>query len=284
MGVTHIIRGKEHLTNQTRQEFMYRHFGWKYPEAIHYGRMKITGASLSKSKIVQGMREGVYRSWDDPRLATFAALRRRGIQVEAIRQLVIDVGPKTQDVTLSWDNLYAHNRKIIEPESDRYFFIPKPAKMTISAVSQPFKTEIPLHPDYPKRGFRRFHVQPKNGVAEFWIAKNDVKKMEKGQIIRLMELFNVRIDSLSKNGVTATFHSQEYEEARKVKAPLIHWLPNTVDGRCQVVMSDASIVEGFVEEACKKLQVDTIVQFERFGFVRIDSNEEVTIGAYYCHR
>jgi glutamyl-tRNA synthetase len=84
--------------------------------------------------------------------------------------------------------------------------------------------------------------------------------------------------------VTATFHSQEYEEARKVKAPLIHWLPNTVDARCQVVMPDASIVEGFVEEDCKRLQVDTIVQFERFGFVRIDSNEEAMSGAYYCHR
>ncbi len=284
MGVTHIIRGKEHLTNQTRQEFMYRHFGWKYPEAIHYGRMKITGASLSKSKIVQGMREGVYKSWDDPRLATFAALRRRGIQTEAIRQLVIDVGPKTQDVTLSWDNLYAHNRKIIESGANRYFFIPEPAAMTIGAVSHPFISEIPLHPDYPKRSLRRFHIQPENGATEFWVAKKDLEKMEKGQIIRLMELFNVRIESVSKSSVTATFHSQEYKEARKVKAPLIHWLPKTMDATCQVMMPDASIVEGFVEEDCKKLRVDTIVQFERFGFVRIDSNEEAAIGAYYCHR
>ena len=54
MGVTHIIRGKEHLTNQVRQEYMYRYLGWDYPETIHYGRLKITGAFLSKSKIVQG--------------------------------------------------------------------------------------------------------------------------------------------------------------------------------------------------------------------------------------
>ena len=42
LGITHIIRGKEHLTNQVRQEYMYGHLGWKYPEAIHYGRLKIT--------------------------------------------------------------------------------------------------------------------------------------------------------------------------------------------------------------------------------------------------
>ncbi|MDX1813783.1 MAG: glutamate--tRNA ligase, partial [Candidatus Bathyarchaeia archaeon] len=52
MGITHIIRGKEHLTNQARQEYMYKHFGWEYPETIHYGRLKNTGASLSKSEIV----------------------------------------------------------------------------------------------------------------------------------------------------------------------------------------------------------------------------------------
>jgi glutamyl-tRNA synthetase len=114
MGITHIIRGKEHLTNMVRQEYMYRHLGWQYPEAIHYGRLKITGAYLSKSKIVQGIREGLYEDWDDPRLATFAALRRRGITPEAIKKFIIDVGPKTSDVVLSWENLVR-----IQPQNPR---------------------------------------------------------------------------------------------------------------------------------------------------------------------
>lgn len=284
MGVTHIIRGKEHLTNQTRQEFMYRYFGWTYPEAIHYGRMKITGASLSKSKIVQGMREGVYESWDDPRLATFAALRRRGIQADAIKRLIIDVGPKTQDVTLSWENLYSHNRRIIEPKANRYFFVPDPKKMIVIGLSKSFVTRIPLHPDYTERGFRQFNVKPKDGVAEFWVTSKDIEKMKKGKVIRFMELFNVRIDSIEKDVVKAVFHSQEYGEAKKVKAPLIHWLPENVDVKCKVVLPDVSVADGLIEEGCQQLQVDTIVQFERFGFVRIDSNEGGLITAYYCHR
>jgi glutamyl-tRNA synthetase len=284
MGVTHIIRGKEHLTNQTRQEFMYRYFGWKYPEAIHYGRMKITGASLSKSKIVQGMREGTYKSWDDPRLATFAALRRRGIQVEAIRQLIIDVGPKTQDVTLSWENLYAYNRRIVEPKANRYFFIPDPVAMTVNALRHPFLAKIPLHPDHPERGFRQFHITPENEVATFWVTTKDAEKMEKGQIIRLMELFNIRVETLQKDAITAVFHSQEYETAKKAKAPLIHWLPRDMNSKCLVVLPDASSIEGFAEDPCKKLRAGTIVQFERFGFVRVDSNKEGLVQAYYCHR
>lgn len=284
MGVTHIIRGKEHLTNQTRQEFMYRYFGWKYPEAIHYGRMKITGASLSKSKIVQGMRDGVYNSWDDPRLATFAALRRRGIQADAIKHLIIDVGPKTQDVTLSWENLYAHNRRIIEPEANRYFFVHNPKKVIVRDVPKPFVTKIPFHPNYPERGFRRFYVKPKEGIATFWVATKDVEKMEKEQVIRFMELFNVRMEKLEEDAIKAVFHSQAYEEAKKAKAPLIHWIPEKTEIKCQVMLPDASLAEGFVEESCKHLQVDTIIQFERFGFVRIDSNKNGLIKAYYCHR
>jgi len=284
MGVTHIIRGKEHLTNQTRQEFMYRYFGWKYPEAIHYGRMKIAGASLSKSKIVQGIRDGIYKSWDDPRLATFAALRRRGIQPNAIKQLIIDVGPKTQEVTLSWENLYAHNRRIIEPKANRYFFTHDPRKLVVKHISKPLVTKIPLHPDYPERGFRQFNIEPKNGVARFWVAKNDVEKMEKGSIIRFMEFFNIKIESLGESAVKAVFYSQEYEEAKKAKAPLIHWIPVGVDLKCQVILPDASVAEGLVEESCRKVEADVIVQFERFGFVRIDSNTDGFIKAYYCHR
>ena len=138
LGITHIIRGKEHLTNMERQKYMYAHFGWEYPEAIHYGRLKITGAYLSKSKIVEGIRQGVFSGWDDPRLATLRALRRRGITPEAIKKLIIDVGPKTADVTLSWENLYAYNRKVIDAKADRYFFVEKPIELTVKNVSKPY--------------------------------------------------------------------------------------------------------------------------------------------------
>jgi glutamyl-tRNA synthetase len=94
----------------------------------------------------------------------------------------------------------------------------------------------------------------------------------------------MRVKTLQENTITAVFHSQEYETAKKLKAPLIHWLPRDMNSKCLVVLSDASSVEGFVEEPCKKLQAGTIVQFERFGFVRVDSNRDGLVTAYYCHR
>jgi glutamyl-tRNA synthetase len=285
MGITHVIRGKEHLTNQVRQEYMYRHLGWKYPEAIHYGRLKITGAFLSKSKIVQGVKEGAYTGWDDPRLATLAALRKRGITPDAIKKMIVDVGPKTADVTLSWENLYAYNRKILDPQSDRYFFVSEPIELKVKNVPKVFKAKLPLHPEKPERGFREYTVTPKReeGAATFWIAKKDAVAAEAGKVIRLMELFNVKIESVNADSVEASFASQDYEEARKTKAKLIHWIPKGEEFPCQVVMPDAAVNEGIAESACKKLKPDTVIQFERFGFVRVDKND-AKLTAYFAHK
>ena len=283
LGVTHIIRGKEHLTNQVRQEYMYKHFGWKYPETIHYGRLKIKGAFLSKSKIVQGIREGIYAGWDDPRLATFAALRKRGITPEAVKKMIIDVGPKTADVTLSWENLYAYNRKILDPESARYFFVSEPTKLKVTSVPKVFTAKLPLHPDKPEMGIREYNVTPEGETAVFWVEKRDVDVAESGKMLRFMELFNVRIESLKNGLVEAVFVTEAYEDARKVKAKLIHWIPEGAEFPCRVVMPDASVKEGVAESACKKLKPDDVIQFERFGFVRVDENDtELTV--YYAHK
>ena len=283
MGVTHVIRGKEHLTNKVRQEYMYRHLGWKYPEAIHYGRLKITGAFLSKSKIVKSISEGVYTGWDDPRLATLAALKKRGITSAAIKKMIIDVGPKTADVTLSWENLYAYNRKILDPQSNRYFFVSEPTALKVKYIPKIFRPKLPLHPEKPERGFRAYTVTPKREGAVFWIAKRDADAAEVGKMIRLMELFNVKIEDVHADSVEASFVSEAYEEARKAKAKLIHWIPKGAEFPCEVVMPDATMNKGIAESACEKLKPDTVIQFERFGFVRIDKND-AKLTAYYANK
>jgi len=96
-------------------------------------------------------------------------------------------------------------------------------------------------------------------------------------------LFNIEIENVSVYAVEAVFHSESYEEARRARAPLIHWLPIDYGIPCQVVMPDASIAEGIAEKTCAELKPNTIVQFERFGFVRIDSIKEKLV-AYYAHK
>lgn len=78
MGITHILRAQEHSVNTTKQSFVYTHMGWGgQPEAIHFGRLKIVGMTLSKTKL-----KALGIKWDDIRLPTLAGLRNRGIQPE----------------------------------------------------------------------------------------------------------------------------------------------------------------------------------------------------------
>ena len=284
MGVTHIIRGKEHYTNMVRQRYMYQHLGWKYPEAIHYGRLKITGAFLSKSKIIQGVKDGTYTGYDDPRLGTFAALRKRGITPEAVKKMIIDVGPKSNDVTLSWDNLYAYNRKILDAASNRYFFVPEPFLLKVSKVPKTFHAKLPLHPEKPERGFRDYTVAPQGEerAVDLWVSRRDVEAMETGKVARLMELFNIEVNKTA-DLIMATFVSESYGDARKIKAQPIQWVLKGTEFQCQVVMPDANVTEGFAESACKKLKPDTIIQFERFGFIRVDEVNQKMV-AYYAHK
>jgi len=283
MGITHIIRGKEHLTNQKRQEYLYQHLDWKYPEAIHYGRMKITGGLLSKSKIVEGVKKGVFTGWDDPRLATFAALRKRGIKPETIRRLIIEVGPKTVDVTLSWENIYAINRKIIDPLANRYFFVRDPRKLKVKSLNETVAARLLLHPDNQKRGFRVFKIEPQNGEAEFWISTQDTTLFNGGKITRLMGLFNIEIENVEDGVIEAFFHSKGHKEAKKLEAPLIHWLPAGTGIPCEVVMPDATTARGIAEDTCRQLRPSDIIQFERFGFVRVDGINWKLV-AYFAHR
>ena len=285
MGMTHIIRGKEHYTNMVRQKYMYDYLGWTYPEAIHYGRLKITGAFLSKSKIVQGVKEGTYTGYDDPRLGTFAALRKRGITPEAVKKMIIDVGTKSNDVTLSWENLFSYNRKILDASSDRYFFVPQPTELRVVQVPKTFQARLPLHPENPERGFREYTVTPESedGAVSFWISKKDTEPLEPEKMVRLMELFNLKVESKTDSSVTAKFASESYEDVRKIKVQLIQWIPKGSEFPSQVVMPDASVTEGFAEAGCKKLKPDAIIQFERFGFVRIEEVNQKLI-AYYAHK
>jgi glutamyl-tRNA synthetase len=245
--------------------------------------MKLMGGLLSKSKIVEGVRKGLFSGWDDPRLATFIALKKRGILPETIRRLIIEVGPKTVDVTLSWDNLYAINRKLIDPVANRYFFVAEPRKVMVGNVSKGLIAKLALHPDYAERGSRIVQIKPIDGEAAFWVSGQDAGLLKKGAIIRLMGLFNILVESVDKGVVEAFYHSKGHEEAKKLNAPLIHWVPAETGIPCEVVMPDASVRRGIAEEACRNLKSNDIVQFERFGFVRVDKVDSI-LTCYFSHR
>ncbi|RLE50976.1 MAG: glutamate--tRNA ligase [Candidatus Methanomethylicota archaeon] len=281
MRISHILRGKEHISNTFKQKYVFEYLGWEYPEAIHFGRLKLSGWILSKSKIAEGIRKGIYKSWDDPRLGTLKALRRRGFLPEAIREIILQVGIKPVESSISLENLYSINRRLIEPMANRFFFIDTPITLKIINSPSSLKAKIPFHPSYPERGFKEFNISVVNGTAEVLISKEDLNLIEPGKIIRLMGLLNFKVKKVREDLVVAEFDSLDHK-ALPPKSPIIHWLPKDVHLNAIVVMPDASEIKGLCEIYCKELRVDDRIQFVRFGFVRVDEIGDPII-FYYTH-
>ncbi|MCQ5377543.1 MAG: glutamate--tRNA ligase, partial [Candidatus Methanomethylicia archaeon] len=143
-------------------------------------------------------------------------------------------------------------------------------------IPKRFEAKIPLHPDHPEWGIRTFPVQ--EGSAKIVIQSADAESLKKGEVIRLMNLFNV--EALSKSG--GRFHSEGVAEAKERGARIIQWMPADLGRGLEVVKPDASRDVGVVDPPVLSEKLPSTFQFYRYGFVRV-YNEEGAFRGYYAH-
>jgi len=211
-------------------------------------------------------------------LPTLAGLRSRGITPEAIWRLILFVGIKETDATITLSNLYAYNRQVIEPIANRYMFVRDPVRLRLIGVNGPIKAKLPMHPSYPERGFR--FIEVKDVV---YIQRNDVKV---GVLIRLMGLGNIKITKVNGESAEAEFLGQDIEEARRAEAPIIQWAPpNAVEAEVTVPVDVGKVNRdrGLAEPAVAGLEVGTVMQFIRYGFVKLTGVEGGMVKLVYVH-
>lgn len=274
LGMTHIIRGKDLMDSEKRQGYIYKYLGWDYPKTSHWGRIKIHEfGKFSTSTLRKDIEGGVYSGWDDPRLPTIRAIRRRGIRAEALKKFMIEMGLGMTDVSISMESLYAENRKLVDPIANRYFFVRDPVELEIIGAESTV-AKVPLHPTDTTRGMREIPVEDR-----VLLAGDDVEKLEVGSVLRLKDLYNVEISSLSP--LQAKYTGNSIEQLREAKGRILHWAP--LDGISVKVLGPGGFIEGIGERGIKN-ELDKVVQFERFGFCRIDSVSEKEIVAYFSHK
>jgi glutamyl-tRNA synthetase len=269
LGMTHVIRGKDHIANTSRQKYIYQYFGWKMPHFYHYGRMSIAGLELSTSSMREGINEGRYTGWDDIHLGTLRALSRRGIQPEAVKAAVVDIGMGDTDISFSWENLFAQNRAIIDEKADRYSFVPNAVSVVITEAPI-MEAHVPIYPNQPERG--------KRVLSFMGSVLLPTSEIEIGKILRLKDLFNIKITGEG----TAEYAGDSLFRARRAKIPIIQWLPAETGVHCSLLTPEGT-KEGYCEAAVQNYE-QKIVQFERVGFARIDSVKDGRITAYFTHR
>ena len=266
LGVTHVIRGKDLVMEDAMETAIWDYLDvQRRPEFIHYGFLFFKEMDLSKSKLARDIREGRLTGVDDPRTWTIQSLRRRGIRPEAIRTFILSFGLSQTDVEVSADNLYAENRRVIDPLANRSFFVPEPVRITVEGLPPIPSVQAPVHPDFPERGTRTLAVSP-----TVYVPSVDYYAFTR-QEVRLKDFCNVSLDTV------ATFTSREVKDV-----PKIQWVCEGVPMR--VVMPDGVVSEGLGEANLRAAKVGDVVQLERFGYVRIDGVDDSGITAYFSHR
>ena len=106
LGMTHIIRGKDHRDNAKRQEMIYKVLGKKFPWTGFLGRLHIKGLKLSASQITKDIKSGKYSGWDDKRLPTIVSLKKQGYKPQAFWRFSEQVGLSETDKTIDKEEYF----------------------------------------------------------------------------------------------------------------------------------------------------------------------------------
>ncbi|MBD3303882.1 glutamate--tRNA ligase [Candidatus Woesearchaeota archaeon] len=278
LGLTHVINGKEHADGAKRQKYIFDYFKWKRPAYINWGRINFIGLELSCSKTKKKIEYGEYDDWDDIRLPFMPALRRRGFQPGALIKFALDIGLTQTDKTVTKEEFFmtlaAFNKEIIDPVSNRYFFVKDPAEAAIKQAPEQ-KVEINLHPEHPGKGKRTFNCHEK-----FYLSKQDYASLKTNKLYRLMDCLNFK-----KKGKELVFESKAYKDYKEKGEMIMHWLPVSKDlVEVEVLMPDKTTAKGLGEAGLSRLKVGDIVQLERFGFCRLDAKKGKTLKFWFAHR
>ncbi|WP_459882102.1 glutamate--tRNA ligase [Halorubrum gandharaense] len=285
-GVTHIIRGIDLQDSAKRQRFVYDYFDWEYPEVLHWGHVQIDeyDVKMSTSTIKQLIDDGELTGWDDPRAPTIRSVRRRGIRGEAIVESMVELGMSTSDVDLAMSSVYANNRDIVDEESNRYFLVRDRADdpaVELDVTGGPEAGHPPLHPNYEERGSRTI---PADRVL---VESSDLP--EEGGRVWLKGYGCVEYD-----GADLTYLDADLSVVKEGDVNVIHWAP-AEESLKTLVRTIEGDVRGFAEPAVVDAGADTLVQFERYGFARLDAFDpdptgetygptgEEDLVAYYAH-
>lgn len=282
-GVTHPFRTKEYELRDQCYFYLLDKLQLRKPHLMEFARLSIEGMPVSKRKIKPLIEQQKVSGFNDVRLPTLRGLKRRGIQPEAIKQFVISQGISKAESSVTFDQLEAVNRKIIDPTAPRYFFIPNPIKIQVE--NAPKKTvSLPLHPT-EDLGTRTIKTQD-----VFYIPREDANELEVNTIFRLKDLYNIKIEQKNQS-ITASYQGEKLlPNTAKIQWTTKNHIPLTVYRPHPLLKENGEFnansleeITGYAEETIKQLPNGAILQFERFGFVRLEKTND-TIKAFFTHK
>jgi glutamyl-tRNA synthetase len=279
-GVTHAFRSKEFELRKELIDAILDALNMRKPAQGFFSRLEFKGMPISKRIIKPLIEEGKVSWYDDPRLPTLEALRRRGIKPEAIRKFIMSLGFTKANTLAPFDSLEAFNRKFVDADSIRLFMVNNAKKLTVRNLSMA-SVEIPNHP-INDMGKRKIEID-----GNFYISGDDAQNIKEGTQIRLLGVGNV---SITKSGIE--LEGEFVEEGETNNIAKIQWVPQKTAHEIKMLIPKMLFNgDKFNEDSLEELDVYTEphylqlkegeeIQFVRFGYCRKDSQNQ----AIFTHK
>lgn len=183
-GVTHSLCTLEFEVHRPLYDWFIDQFATpEYrPKQREFNRLNITYTVMSKRKMLQLVKEGLVRGWDDPRMPTICGMRRRGYTPQAIRSFIDKIGYTKYEAVNDVSLLEAAVREDLKPTAPRVCAILDPVKLIITnypeGQSETLVTEN--NPDNPNGGTRELTFG-----RELYIERNDFMEEAPKDFFRL---------------------------------------------------------------------------------------------------
>ncbi|OUQ74337.1 glutamine--tRNA ligase [Massilimicrobiota sp. An105] len=280
------------------------------PKQIEFAKLYLTNVITGKRYIKRLVDQGIVDGWDDPRLVTIAALRRRGFTPESLKNFMDLVGVAKSNSSVDYAMLEYCIRDDLKPKAPRVMAVLDPIKLVIDNYpeDQVEYLDAQVNMENPELGTKQVPF-----CRELWIDRDDFMeeppkkyfRLFPGNEVRLMNAYFVKCVSYEKdeNGKVTVVHCT-YDPitkngtgftGRKVKGT-IHWVPvpfakkvtarlyeNLVDEEKGVYNEDGSVnlnpnsltvVENcYIEPAIEEAKPGDSFQFVRNGYFCVDTKD-----------
>jgi glutaminyl-tRNA synthetase len=274
------------------------------PRQIEFAKLSLTYTLMSKRNLLRLVKEGVVDGWDDPRMPTLAALRRRGFPPAAIREFCRQIGITKFNSRTDIAVLERCVRDELNKSVPRFFGVLRPLKVVITnwPAGHTELIEAINNPEHPELGTRNVPLS-----GELWIERDDFLedppkafyRLGPGREVRLRYAYNITCTEVVKDAsgrpveLRCTYDPESRHGGRKVKG-IVHWVsashaaPVTVrlydrlwsveeptgDVQNEFNPHSLEVLDGCqVEPAVAGLAPGGRCQFERLGYFIADARD-----------
>ncbi|KAG9244707.1 putative glutamyl-tRNA synthetase, cytoplasmic [Calycina marina] len=291
-GVTHALRTTEYTDRNIQYQWFLDTLKLRQVYMWDFARINFVRTFLSKRKLTKLVDAGTVWGWDDPRMPTIRGVRRRGMQIAPLRDLILKQGPSRNIVTMDWTNFWAQNKNVIDPIAPRHTSIEAGTAVKARVIGGPATVEykhMPKHAKNPAVGTKKVAFSD-NIILD----QEDVRLMKDGEEITLMKWGNAFVRKINGSS-PITDIELELHLAGDVKRTekKVTWLSadqKLAKAECWefdylmtkdtlkeednwedfVTRDSAHKTDVLCDENVVDLKEDDIIQFERKGYYRVD--------------